>query len=193
MTSCGIQSTLRGLHLEIFSVCMDERPHCSVRDIAAVATAGRGEHREREAEGGENEARALHAGFLIAERVLGRRCGLFGYEVQLVRGAGFHSQEKGRNSGGQASIDYSIGQREGRLQRFHPQRHFTLLGRIDDGRDDDSERLELHRAEDQRADGRSSSAVDEIVGAEPRELQLRLLDREQVLRPARAPVRTGPR
>ena len=43
------------------------------------------------------------------------------------------------------------------------------------------ELAQLVRAEHDRPDGRAAAAEDEVVGAEPRELQLRLLDREQVL------------
>ena len=46
---------------------------------------------------------------------------------------------------------------------------------------DGAKRPQLVRAERERPDRRAPAAVDEVVGADPGELQLRLLDREEVL------------
>ena len=61
------------------------------------------------------------------------------------------------------------------------QRHFTLRRRVDRGVDARAQRAQLARADHDRPDRDLAAAEDEVVGAEQRELQLRVLDREQVL------------
>src|SRR5215207_9651410 len=82
-----------------------------------------------------------------------------------------------------ARLQYSIDQRQGAaepvtvLTVFFPERNFALRGRVHRGVDAAAEDAELLGTEHERPDRRPSVAEDEIVGADARELELRLLDR----------------
>src|SRR5262249_16175643 len=93
----------------------------------------------------------------------------------------FTWQEKGRGSRGQTGTDYSIGQLERRLQALDAKRDLALVRAVDHRGSDVAQRAHLDRPERERANRRAPTAIDEVVGAETRELQLRRLDSEQVL------------
>src|SRR6188508_1081943 len=67
------------------------------------------------------------------------------------------------------------------LTWFFPERDFALGGRVDRSVDAPAQVTQLLGAEHERADRRAAVAEDEVVGADPRELELGLLDREEVL------------
>src|SRR5262245_37658449 len=90
-------------------------------------------------------------------------------------GRAFHS---GRLTGLQDSIDQP--ERLGK-SIVRAKAHFAVSYGVDGRVDAVSELLELAGAEDEPPDGRLAAAEDEVVGAEERDLDLRLLDREQVL------------
>src|SRR5438067_9805138 len=83
----------------------------------------------------------------------------------------------GRLARGQHSIHESQRPRQFLVSKGN----FTLRGRVDGGVDAAPQLAQLARAEHDRTDGRSTPAEDEVVGAEARQLQLRLLDPEEVL------------
>ena len=114
---------------------------------------------------------------LIAEAVLGRRCGLFESERRSVR----PDTKKAAAQAARRASTIASGSSSAASKRLDAERDLPLLGRVDRGRARLAERLDVGRAERERADGRAAAAVHEVVGAEPGELQLRLLDREQVL------------
>ena len=75
----------------------------------------------------------------------------------------------------------SIDQVDRSLERLRALGDLAPRSRVHGGVGHVPERAQLGRAEHERPDGGAAAAVDEVVGAEPRQLQLRLLDREQVL------------
>src|SRR5581483_2095429 len=87
------------------------------------------------------------------------------------------SSSSSRLTRGQHSID----QPKCPLELLVSKGDFTFGGRVDGGVDLAPQLAQLAGAEDDRADRRAAAAEDEVVRPEPRELQLRLLDPEQVL------------
>jgi len=83
-----------------------------------------------------------------------------------------------RPTGIQDSIDQPDGLRKSVVAA---EAHFPVPYGVDGGVDSAAELLQLLGAEDEAADRRLASAEHEVVGAELRDLDLRLLDREQVL------------
>src|SRR2546430_1592061 len=90
-------------------------------------------------------------------------------------------QEQRFSSCRSARIEYSIDQSERPSEIVVPDGNLALGGRVDRGRDVPAERAQLAGAELDGPDGGAAALEDEVVGPEPRELHLRLLDREQVL------------
>src|SRR5919202_104252 len=95
----------------------------------------------------------------------------------LMKNAPFAALPSGRP----ARVEYSIDQLERSFEPVSPKRYLPLRRRVDGGIDAAPELAELAGAEDERPECRPAAAEDEVVGAERGELQLRLLDREQVL------------
>src|SRR5262245_27737354 len=83
-------------------------------------------------------------------------------------------------SGGLAGGQKSIDQIERPLELFVAERHLALRSAVHRRVEPFAQLAELARTEDQRADCGAPTAEDEVVGAEPGEFQLRLLDVEQM-------------
>src|SRR5919204_1265459 len=77
--------------------------------------------------------------------------------------------------------EYSIDQSQRLWKALLAQRDLTVGHGVDGGRHLVAHGAELTRAEHDLTDARAPAAEDEVIGSEPGELQLRLLDQEQVL------------
>src|SRR5919201_3933152 len=77
--------------------------------------------------------------------------------------------------------EYSIDQPQRLWKTLLAQGSFAVGDGVDGGRDAIPHSAQLAGAEDDLADARTSAAEDEVVRAERRQLQLRLLDQEEVL------------
>ena len=60
-------------------------------------------------------------------------------------------------------------------------RHLAFRGGVHGSCEPGAKFAELRRAEHHRPDGRAAAVEDEVVGAEHRQLELRALDRKQIL------------
>src|SRR5262249_32318583 len=87
-----------------------------------------------------------------------------------------------RSSRGLTGIQDSIDQPD-RLRKsvLAPQTDLSGSNRVHGGVDPATQLAQLARAEHELADGRLAAPEDEVVGPEARHLDLRLLDREEVL------------
>src|SRR5205085_6950703 len=77
--------------------------------------------------------------------------------------------------------EYSIDQPERLRKTLLPQGDLPVRDSVDSGRDAVSQRAQLTGAEDELAHARAAATEDEVVRAQLRQLELRLLDQEQVL------------
>ena len=82
--------------------------------------------------------------------------------------------ETRRASGCQARLQDSIDQLDRPVEGVAPQRHLALRARVDGGVEAAADLAQLVRSEHERADRRTAAAEDEVVGADPCELQLGL-------------------
>src|SRR5215213_7353161 len=80
-----------------------------------------------------------------------------------------------------ARVEYSIDQSNRYRKFIGAQRNLAARAHVDGGPDLASQRAQLRGAEQERADRSLAAAEDQVVRSGSRELQLRLLDREQVL------------
>src|SRR4249919_571915 len=145
---------------------LSEPPPHAVAPSAAVARTSKSPKVVRGA--------VIESPSLIAERVLGTGCGLSSKTRECTGPKG-----KPRLRG-QTGLDDSIGQLERVIEAVDSQGDLALLRRVDHRRRRSHECAHLGGAEGERADGHATASEHEVVGTEGRELQLRLLDREQV-------------
>src|SRR5262245_47608695 len=99
-----------------------------------------------------------------------------------VKGGEWGQSIEARASRCLAAVQDSIDQAD-RLRKavVTAEAHFPVPYGVDGRVDAVPELPELPRAEHEPADGGLAAPEDEVVGAEPRHLDLRLLDREEVL------------
>ena len=85
------------------------------------------------------------------------------------------------DSGGRTRRDNGIGKSKSPLEIVGAKRHFVLGLGVHDRVAGGAKRTQFVGAEGERTDRRPAAAEDEVVGTDPDERELRVLDREEVV------------